>query len=907
MPTNRKGSILSSIKKSLSPKKSKPKKDSKTKHRRHRDEESSSSSSLLSSVDDDESSYSSLSSGSGSSFSSFSSSSSSELERYSRSRKSKDYGRHSRGGRDRDRRRRRRHSRGRDYDERKLSLSYGYSTPQKSHHRNAANDNDAAQMVDLLMRILPHYGRGDGHSDAVVVDTLHRLPPHVMETRDVEGNTLLMLACQAGAYDLLPVLLSKGCNVNTINSVGACCLHFACFTDTFSPDAAMALLRHGAVAEVVEREFGCTPLHWAAFGGHVELCTALCRRNAIPTTVDKNGCDPIHYAQQNGHTGCAALLTSFSKQNVVVPSTFADTASSNTPPPTWVRCLDHNGSSFYNNSNTGESLWGDEYREKINEDNSGNATYPPPPPKKSNAPMSPSGTVTSAVSALTSIAEDQIENNDTTKLSKMSDKVPPVNNHQLDIAEDIIETSSIEDDEPTQINEKEKKEDNQVANKNPRSDVKNDTSLERNQSFEARLSSLHTKMEAQLNARLQHLEDKINNQQSHETSMSVKVDDNASEMNGKVAEMTSTILQLQTNQGKKDLEILSLKQQIVKLETKQISQEKSSLDACVGDGDVDGDDDDAGVSDELLHVTTEKHEQELLVIQTEVEHLKNKVDEVTRAATLAKQQYEQCQRDLQVAESSRSSMQAALLEAQKDKGDDDSAALVKSLQEQLRQEEQIVSQMKQRVQSLEEKGVEENNKHRQEVEQLQSNTKSLTKELEMTNQSITVLRNSHKDKLLQCQEELTDVRAELQGMQGQLREAKLNKMEALLARDEAVNSMEVAQDKARSAQAKLKEMTDFINQTETLKKSNDQLHISLQEETDRRKVLHNTLEDIKGRIRVYVRVRPLSDSEVKANYQNVMTKEDDRTCVMASDTATASDVRDWEVGHIMCTSSALFT
>ena len=142
-------------------------------------------------------------------------------------------------------------------------------------------------------------------------------------------------------------------------------------------------------------------------------------------------------------------------------------------------------------------------------------------------------------------------------------------------------------------------------------------------------------------------------------------------------------------------------------------------------------------------------------------------------------------------------------------------------------------------------------------------------------------------------------------MQGQLREAKLNKMEALLARDEAVNSMEVAQDKARSAQAKLKEMTDFINQTETLKKSNDQLHISLQEETDRRKVLHNTLEDIKGRIRVYVRVRPLSDSEVKANYQNVMTKEDDRTCVMASDTATASDLRDWEVGHIMCTSSVL--
>jgi hypothetical protein len=54
-------------------------------------------------------------------------------------------------------------------------------------------------------------------------------------------------------------------------------------------------------------------------------------------------------------------------------------------------------------------------------------------------------------------------------------------------------------------------------------------------------------------------------------------------------------------------------------------------------------------------------------------------------------------------------------------------------------------------------------------------------------------------------------------------------------------------------------------------------------------VLHNTLEDLKGRIRVYVRVR---------DYKSVLTKEGERTCVMEADAATALDVRDWEFNKI---------
>ncbi|KAL9185039.1 hypothetical protein ACHAXT_002816 [Thalassiosira profunda] len=194
------------------------------------------------------------------------------------------------------------------------SAARGAYAPHPCAQHQTVADDEAAQMTNLLMRILPFYGQGDEPSDQVVVETIHRLPPHALEMQDVDGNTLLMLACQAGAFSLTPLLLSKGCSANTRNHAGASPLHYACFVDTFNADAAISLVRHGALAEVVETDFGCTPLHWAAFSGHTELCAALCRAGGNPRTLDKNGCDAIHYAKQHSHTTCSRLLESFVDQ-----------------------------------------------------------------------------------------------------------------------------------------------------------------------------------------------------------------------------------------------------------------------------------------------------------------------------------------------------------------------------------------------------------------------------------------------------------------------------------------------------------------------------------------------------------------------------------------------------------------
>ena len=54
---------------------------------------------------------------------------------------------------------------------------------------------------------------------------------------------------------------------------------------------------------------------------------------------------------------------------------------------------------------------------------------------------------------------------------------------------------------------------------------------------------------------------------------------------------------------------------------------------------------------------------------------------------------------------------------------------------------------------------------------------------------------------------------------------------------------------------------------------------------------------------MYVRVRPLSNTETKAGYVNVLTKEDDRTVVMAADPATSAEIKDWEFDKIFNGSS----
>jgi kinesin family member C2/C3 len=62
-----------------------------------------------------------------------------------------------------------------------------------------------------------------------------------------------------------------------------------------------------------------------------------------------------------------------------------------------------------------------------------------------------------------------------------------------------------------------------------------------------------------------------------------------------------------------------------------------------------------------------------------------------------------------------------------------------------------------------------------------------------------------------------------------------------------------------------------------VQKFNAQLHKDLLREQMARKKLHNDMEDMKGKIRVYVRIRPVSNSERERGCQDAVLKVSGRS------------------------------
>jgi ankyrin repeat protein len=65
---------------------------------------------------------------------------------------------------------------------------------------------------------------------------------------------------------------------------------------------------------------GDTALHWAAHGGHAELCRLLLTYNARGDVPNSVGTTPLHLAAQGGHLDAAAVLL----QEAHVPADIRD-------------------------------------------------------------------------------------------------------------------------------------------------------------------------------------------------------------------------------------------------------------------------------------------------------------------------------------------------------------------------------------------------------------------------------------------------------------------------------------------------------------------------------------------------------------------------------------------------------
>jgi len=104
--------------------------------------------------------------------------------------------------------------------------------------------------------------------------------------------------------DVLKVFLDYGADVNAADRWGWSLLHYA----AYDGDMTKMLLDKGANPNIVEREMGRTPLHWAAFRGRKTKVEMLLAHGANVDTRDWYGKTPLSLAKEGGHTEIIELL-----------------------------------------------------------------------------------------------------------------------------------------------------------------------------------------------------------------------------------------------------------------------------------------------------------------------------------------------------------------------------------------------------------------------------------------------------------------------------------------------------------------------------------------------------------------------------------------------------------------------
>ena len=141
----------------------------------------------------------------------------------------------------------------------------------------------------------------------MVMDTLENGDVFV-DTRDAEGSTMLIIAAQCGNAAVAQLLLRLGADASLQNNAGATALHFSCFEETYSLELVVMLLDAGAPTQAVESSYGCTPLHYAASSGHLEIVQTLLNAGALPNAMDSSNYLPVDYARQAGHVHVVQCL-----------------------------------------------------------------------------------------------------------------------------------------------------------------------------------------------------------------------------------------------------------------------------------------------------------------------------------------------------------------------------------------------------------------------------------------------------------------------------------------------------------------------------------------------------------------------------------------------------------------------
>lgn len=115
----------------------------------------------------------------------------------------------------------------------------------------------------------------------------------------------------------------------------------------------------------------------------------------------------------------------------------------------------------------------------------------------------------------------------------------------------------------------------------------------------------------------------------------------------------------------------------------------------------------------------------------------------------------------------------------------------------------------------------------------------------------------------------------------QLREIVSTKDSVIMKLEQEIKSITTSQEKqSKELKSYTNELTKVLNEREELKNQKYNLESRIKTEISERKKLQNSLADIKGKVRVFCRIRPLLNWEVDKGYEPILAQVDDFNVLM---------------------------
>lgn len=721
--------------------------------------------------------------------------------------------------------------------------------------------------VQILLQFIPYYGQGDPANDSLVRSTLTGLSSEDIDSRDQYDNTCLLLACQYKCEDLVRIMLNKGADPNAVNDSGACCLHFACYSGSASKSIAKLLLQNGANPDTTESSYGCTPLHYCASNGDIDFCKLLLSYGAQIATLDSYQYSCADYArdaqfpeleaflrgkikaweaQQNlrgAGTGSGGNVRSFmtptkSSGSMLSMSPVAGGGNDNLPaiPIDWQVNYDANTQTrYYNNIRTDEVLWEQELLDRLAMAGSGGGNSKATIGSSSKLEgiaesLSPSKIARNA--ALIAKASRArlvafFSQHDPTRLTDIDAILAKYKGNEQAMLSDLCGEYKVAENAEMaafaakleELNETEEQAE-RIGGTTSSPLGKGMSSLSLNSSFQLGKSTpvINRGSGSSANTPVAErgIDPSVVQQQLAQrvSAMESQFDEERAVYRATISEKEGIIAGLEST-----LDVLKREKSSIEHDKEEIASQAEKVQASGGNA---------------LHAAEEKYNQLL----AEFDKVKAELETATRDLAIEKEK-------LSSLEGTISSLQSGEADkiAAEQKAADERARLQRERDEKYAQELREAENSKRR---LETKLRAEMAAAKAEAETIETNLRKTSEQYKRTKES------------------------EIDAMNKEMGERKSDFAQKLSA---AQMMAEDAVKRADAAEALQRSMAEEVAEAQKISLYNAQLHKDLNREQAARKRLHNEMEDMKGKIRVYVRIRPISNSELERGSTEAAIKD----------------------------------